>query len=145
MTIIERWASLPILRWLYEVSNLGRIRRVKDHRLLHPFVKKEKTNGYCYIKVFKQNLRVHRLVAMAFIPQPFGKMKVHHIDHNKTNNVFTNLKWVTTEENCHEEIKDHRRHGRMKKYDPYTRPIPFDFEGQFPAYPPPQAVPPPRP
>lgn len=141
MTIIEQWASLPILRWLYEVSNLGRIRRADNHRLLKPFIKKEKTNGYCYIKVCGRNLRVHQLVAMAFIPNPYGKKIVHHIDNNKTNNIFTNLKWVTNEENLHEEIKAHRIHARMKRLDPYSPGIPFDFEGQFPAYPPPQAVP----
>lgn len=139
MKIIEQWISLPELRWLYEVSNLGRIRRIKNKRLLHPFIKKNKGNGYCYIKVFGRNLRMHRLVAKAFVYNPFGKREVHHKDHNKQNNKASNLEWVSRHENLFEEIKAHRVHARMKCYDHFSLFIPFVFES-FPPYPPhPQA------
>lgn len=136
MNIIECWVSLPELCWLYEVSNLGRVRRIKDSRLLHPFVKKNKGNGYCYIKVFGRNLRVHRLVARAFVHNPFGKREVHHKDHNKQNNEASNLEWVSRQENLFEEIKAHRIHATMKHYDPYSEYLQLDFEGQYPPYPP---------
>lgn len=51
---------------------------------------------------------VHRLVAMAFCPNPYNKKIVHHIDGDKHNNVASNLKWVTRRE--HEAI-----HRRMKR------------------------------
>ena len=45
----------------------------------------------------------HRLMAMAFIPNPQNKPEVNHIDGVKTNNILSNLEWVTrTEQRLHQ-------------------------------------------
>ncbi len=60
--------------------------------------------GYCYIKILndngnRKNMKIHRLVAIAYIPNPENKPQVDHIDQNKSNNNVSNLRWATKCEN----------------------------------------------
>nr|DAO90353.1 MAG TPA: homing endonuclease [Caudoviricetes sp.] len=52
---------------------------------------------YCNKKIYHK--RIHRLVGEYFIDNPYGYDIIHHIDNDKTNNHYTNLKWVTSKEN----------------------------------------------
>ena len=47
-----------------------------------------------------KTMKVHRCVALAYIPNPNNKPQVDHIDQNKTNNHVSNLRWLTRSENC---------------------------------------------
>lgn len=83
----------------YIVSDDGRVRRIgsnKDHSVMI-------RNGYEVIDLYcgsvRRRFRVHRLVADAFIPNPYNKPEVNHIDGNKRNNRVDNLEWVTRQEN----------------------------------------------
>lgn len=86
----------------YEVSNLGRVRSLKRHgvRIMPQTIQK---NGYRYVTVWNKSknhcLRVHRIVAQAFVPNPDGLPLVNHIDGDKTNNHASNLEWCTQSQN----------------------------------------------
>lgn len=86
----------------YDVSNHGRIRSWKsgNPEILKPHIGKE---GYCTISLYdvkEQSVkRVHRLVALAFIPNPENKSEVNHKDGDKSNNRIGNLEWCTKSEN----------------------------------------------
>ena len=60
-------------------------------------------NGYATVELFKEKeskrLLIHRLVALAFIPNTDNKEQVNHIDENKLNNAAENLEWCTPQEN----------------------------------------------
>lgn len=61
------------------------------------------TNGYIIAYLSKngitKTIKVHRLVAIAYIPNPFNLPKVNHLDGNKENNHYKNLEWSTQKRN----------------------------------------------
>lgn len=68
------------------------------------------SKGYLYLDIRHSGAeikcpKIHRLVALAFVPNPKNKPQVNHIDGNKTNNHYSNLQWVTNEENRTHAIK----------------------------------------
>lgn len=100
----------------YSISNLGRIRNDKTNRIMK--LSKD-TNGY-YIVLFYNSIDkvnkcklVHRLIAQAFIPNPDNKPLIDHIDGNRTNNTFSNLRWATSQENARNRKK---RTGTSSQY-----------------------------
>jgi hypothetical protein len=65
--------------------------------------------GYPKVAITKDgknlNRNIHRLVALAFIPNPENKPQVNHIDGDKTNNEVDNLEWNTAQENMIHAVK----------------------------------------
>jgi hypothetical protein len=102
----ESW--LPVVGWEdhYEVSNHGRVRRIKagkGTRYMRASFGNAATTGYLQTTLTRDGKchreYMHRLVCEAFLPNPEGKPYVNHIDGNKYNNRHSNLEWVTPREN----------------------------------------------
>ena len=94
----------------YEISTWGRIRNRITGQLLKLQIHDK---GYLRIDLYdddgkKRHLKIHRLVAMAFVGNPFNKPCINHIDGNNQNNSYTNLEWVTDKENK-DKAKELRR------------------------------------
>lgn len=106
----EIWKDVVGYEGYYKVSNFGRIRSFVlggyNGCILSQTTHKQ---GYKRInlsdgKSDSEHL-VHRLVATAFTPNPYGKETVNHIDGNKSNNNVSNLEWATQSENNRHAIR----------------------------------------
>lgn len=86
----------------YLIYEDGRVFSKKRRKFLKP--SENKVFGYHYITLCKdgkrKQFRVHRLVAIHYIPNPDNKPEVDHIDRDRINNHVSNLRWVTGSENC---------------------------------------------
>ena len=109
---MEEWRSAPGYEGLYEVSDRGSIRSLPRKCFAcgregsgFKVLKVRVMRGYHLAKLKSKNVRVHRLVAAAFIDNPQNKPLVNHKDSNRLNNRVSNLEWVTHTENM--------RHGRL--------------------------------
>ena len=86
----------------YSVSNLGRLRNNETNKILKGSKNSEGYMAFDYtIEGTRYCKKIHRLVAMAFVPNPDDKEFVDHIDNNRTNNNAYNLRWCTSSENQH--------------------------------------------
>jgi len=106
----EIWKDIKGYEGLYQVSNLGRVNGVRRQGSCGGILKpdKKKISGYLRVTLCKNNktkrFQIHRLVLEAFIgPRPSDNHFGMHKDNNPENNIYTNLKWGTPQENS-----DHR-------------------------------------
>lgn len=89
----------------YEVSNVGRIKNIKTGKVLKPSDDKDGYQVVCLSENRKQRiLKVHRLVAKAFIPNRKQLPQVNHLDGVKSNNKVNNLEWLTHKDNVQHAI-----------------------------------------
>lgn len=106
----EVWKDVNGYEGRYQVSNFGRIKSTREWRgnkykeryaecdkLLSGYVG---NTGYIFVHLDGKNCTLHRLVAKAFIPNPYNMPQVNHKDGNKLNNCVENLEWCTNKENA---------------------------------------------
>jgi hypothetical protein len=137
----ERWKTIPFYKnaygQSYAVSNLGRLacfnKDIQDGKILecslqegYPIwrYRRKKKNGTIAYEAYL----IHRLVAMLFLPQPKpDKTVVIHLNHKKTDNRQTNLKWVTPD-----DAYAHQQHSpAVKKMKKLRRENPQQFNAKL--------------
>lgn len=94
----EIWQSIPGFEEFW-VSNMGNVKSINGP--LRPMMHRK---GYLTVDYTKRGKRkgmmVHRLVALAFIPNPENKPQVNHKNGFKADNRADNLEWCTGSENA---------------------------------------------
>ena len=83
--------DIPKYKGIYQASNLGRIRKKKTNKIIHPFIKRGYFRVTLTIKGEAHYHSVHRLVAESFYNIP-PKAIIIHINKIKTDNRIENLK-----------------------------------------------------
>lgn len=141
----EIWKDVVGYEGLYQVSNLGRVKSLARRRLMisqgntvfgavhERILKFGASLGYQCVTLSKngvhERIRVHKLVAKHFIPNPEKKEQINHIDGNKHNNCANNLEWCTASENQRHAVDSGLRDNAIQKRRIYF--YQFDKEGNF--------------
>lgn len=118
--MIEEWKDIPNYEGYYQASTLGRIKSLwyGKEKIL-----KLNGDGQGYLQVFlckngtKKIFKVHKLIALTFLPNPNNFPEVNHKNENRSCNIKTNLEWCTTAYNT--------------RYSQAKRVIQYDKQGNF--------------
>ena len=140
----EIWKDVIGYEGLYIVNNFGIVKSVKRTvRKINryktytnqPIPEKIKygtpdKDGYLKIGLWKDNkiktISIHRIVANAFIPNPYNLPQINHIDENKENNKVSNLEWCTPVYNVNHAT------GKERRIKSVSKPVlQFDLQGNF--------------
>lgn len=107
----------------YEIDENGNIYSYKSNKYLTQHLDR---HGYLYVTIHGKHHKVHRLVAETFLENPYNKPCVDHIDRNKLNNHYSNLRYVTPKENSNNvnTIKHLKSIGIRYKTE-YGKPIKY--------------------
>ena len=111
---MEEWRDIKGYEGLYQISSEGRVkskqRIARNNQTIKEKIRKPKIDkdGYCCVSLWIDGVSkeyfIHRLVAQAFILNPYNKPCIDHINTNKTDNRAENLKWCTHKENANNPI-----------------------------------------
>lgn len=119
----EIWKPIEGFEGLYEISSIGRVKSIGTYNtckrgILSPMIDPD---GYPHVRLYNnkisKDIAVHRLVVIAFIPNPNNYRYVNHKDENTQNNKVSNLEWCTNSYNL--------IYSKGKKVAQYTK------EGEF--------------
>lgn len=129
----EIWKDVKGFEGRYQVSNMGRVRNSTRLNILSP----SKYQGYLRVNLSEgkrgkfRTTAIHRLVAVAFVDGYAEGLEVNHIDENPSNNVSTNLEWVTHAKNVVHATFTPRRMATLHKTKRIRNVIQKDMNGNI--------------
>lgn len=130
----EIWKDIEGYEGLYQVSKLGRVKALPkycfngsvDWLMKEHILKPLKIHSYTYVCLYKnkkyKRKAIHRLVALAFIPNPSNKPDIDHINAIKDDNRAVNLHWVTKTGNMNNPLT-RKKISESKKGTPQPKGI----------------------
>ena len=147
----EIWKDIEGYEGLYQVSNLGNVKRLAGvvlmkngltktvrERILRPSkCGNMKYGGYQFVGLCKESnvtfKYIHRLVAEAFIPNPNNLPQVNHKDEDKTNNVVDNLEFCSALSNLTYNDRHKKVGEKLKGREPYNNKevLQYTIDGEF--------------
>lgn len=127
----EIWKDIDGYEGVYQISNLGNVKSLNycGRGYAKNLTPKCNNSGRLWVELAfngnKKPMLIHRLVAIAFIPNPNGYPQVNHMDENPKNNRVDNLEWCTGSYNIRYSLMLHPertkifRHRNRKSGTPY--------------------------
>lgn len=120
---LESWMPVKGYEGYYMVSDRGRVINALTGKELRPGLA---SNGYLTVCLGYANdknsrgrctksIPLHRVLAEAWIPNPYGKEEINHKDGNKLNNSLENLEWATYSENIKHAYRTKLRKAHSEK------------------------------
>lgn len=150
---MEIWKDIKNFEGLYQVSHLGNVRSLdaiincKGAKNIDTHIRKGRilkqsigTTGYYSVNLSRNGktkyVRVHKLVAEAFIPNPNNYYCINHKDGNKLNNYFCNLEWCDFSHNLKEAyrigLRQNKYKGKYGREAQFSKPLlQFSLDGDF--------------